>query len=99
MNDPSKPPAQAKVPPPPSRNLRRGLMVSIPMPAAAPDNLSKPNSGVQDLNFKVDPELHRAFKLAATMRGMSMKDLLDASFRCWLEQYGDEQLKALLPPR
>lgn len=69
-----------------------------PRPSLAlPDNMSKPNSGLQDLNFKVEPELHRAFKVVASLRGMSMKDLMEASFRCWLEQYGDEHMRLLLP--
>ena len=38
-----------------------------------------------DLNFKVDPDFHRAFKTEATVRGMSMKELLEASFKAFLE--------------
>lgn len=57
----------------------------------------KPNSSLQDMNFKVDPKFHRAFKVASTMNGMSMKELLDASFRTWIDKYGAEPLKTLLP--
>lgn len=62
-----------------------------------PNNMAKPNSGYQDLNFKVDPDFHRAFKLTAAMKGMQMKELLEASFRTWVEQYGDETIKAIIP--
>jgi hypothetical protein len=85
-----------KVPSPPQR---RGIIAQVPTPVAAPDNLSKPNSGLQDMNFKMSPEFHRAFKITASIRGMAMKDLLEASFRCWVEHYGDDQAKALLPPK
>jgi hypothetical protein len=57
----------------------------------------KPNAGLQDMNFKVDPEFHRAFKVASTMNGISMKELLDASFRAWIDRYGAETLKTFLP--
>jgi hypothetical protein len=51
---------------------------------------------MQDLNFKIEPAFHRAFKLAATLNGMSMRELLEASFKTWVEKYGDKQLKALI---
>lgn len=78
------------VPPPPPR---RGLS-AVPMPVtndlAPATNMSKPNSGTMDLNFKVDPETHHRFKMSATMRRMSMKDLLLASFNTWLEVHGQD---------
>ncbi len=43
------------------------------------------NRPTVDLNFKVDPDFHRSFKTKATTRGMSMKELLEASFRAFLE--------------
>ena len=46
--------------------------------------------GHGDLNFKVDPELRRQFKLVAAAKGMLMKDLLKASFDCWGERHADE---------
>lgn len=85
------------VPPPP--RARRGLMVAPPPPSAAPDNLARPNAGLQDMNFKMDPDFHRAFKVTATMRGMAMKELLEASFRCWVEIHGDDTIKAMLRPK
>jgi hypothetical protein len=38
-----------------------------------------------DLNFKVDPDFHQSFKTEATIRRMSMKELLEASFKAFLE--------------
>jgi hypothetical protein len=49
------------------------------------------SNGLQDLNFKVDPAFHLAFKAAATANRMSMKDLLEESFREWLSAH---QVKA-----
>ncbi len=45
-------------------------------------NLTRPNV---DLNFKVDPDFHQSFKTEATLRRMSMKELLEASFKAFLE--------------
>jgi len=39
-----------------------------------------------DLNFKVSPSFHRSFKLEATARGISMKDLLEDCFNAFREQ-------------
>lgn len=64
----------------------------------AADDLVKPNSDLQDLNFKVSPELHRAFKTTASLRKIAMKDLLEAAFRCWQDTYGDDLTRFLLPP-
>lgn len=95
MSETNVTPIKAAVPPPP----RRGLMTPPPAPKVEPptENMQKPNSGIQDMNFKVDPDFHMAFKLAATRKGMSMKELLEASFRAWLELHGDERLRAMLP--
>jgi hypothetical protein len=41
-----------------------------------------------DLNFKVAQSFHRHFKLEATMRGMTMKELLEVCFRTYLDQNG-----------
>ena len=82
---------KANVPPPP-RQTKQRLMAAVPLPEKAPENLSKPTdagtAGFVDLNFKVDETFHRRFKLEATVRGLSMKDLLIASFRSYLEQHG-----------
>jgi hypothetical protein len=101
LNDSKDNSRNAVVPPPPPRAAKRGILAAVPeiTEAAAPDNMQKANSGIQDMNFKVDPGFHQAFKVAAAVKGMAMKDLLEASFRCWVEQYGDAALKALLPPK
>jgi len=78
------------VPPPPKRALTSRLQMTPPAPTAAPDNLSKPTEEIQDMNFKVSASLHREFKLTAVSRGMSMKELLEASFRAWKELYGKD---------
>jgi hypothetical protein len=89
---------ELKIPAPPGAR-RRGLSVVESMqpavPQTVPDNLSKPATGLQDLNFKVDNDFHRTFKLAATLKGMSMKELLEGSFAAWVERYGDDQIRAL----
>jgi hypothetical protein len=55
------------------------------------------NSNLQDMNFKVNPEFHRLFRFASALNGMSMKELLDASFRAWINRCGADALKELLP--
>lgn len=90
------------VPPPPRSRVSRGLQA--PPPPAAPQttdapNLAQANSGAQDMNFKMDPAFHRAFKATASMRNMAMKELLEASFRTWVEINGNDVEKQLLPPK
>ncbi|SER26693.1 hypothetical protein SAMN05216548_11432 [Faunimonas pinastri] len=63
-------------------------MVSAPTPTFTPDNLSKSPEELKDLNFKVSPDLHRDFKLTATAWGMSMKELLEAAYKGWVEKHG-----------
>ncbi|MCK1543397.1 hypothetical protein IVB12_15885 [Bradyrhizobium sp. 179] len=85
--------------PPPPRSRARGLPTPPPAPNQVSDNLAKSNSGIQDMNFKMDPDFHRAFKATASMRNMAMKELLEASFRTWVEVNGTELEKSLLPPK
>lgn len=50
----------------------------------------------KDLNFKVDPQFHQAFKLAATGACISMKDLLEDCFWFWINRLNDlDQRKRL----
>lgn len=91
--------AASRVPPPPGPRQRRGLNVEPPKIDQPAENLANPNTGIQDLNFKVSPELHKAFKAAAAMKGLAMKELLEACFRCWVELYGDDTIKRMLPPK
>jgi transcriptional regulator with XRE-family HTH domain len=41
-----------------------------------------------DLNFKVPQKLHRRFRMEASARGLTMKELLIASFRAYLDANG-----------
>lgn len=63
-----------------------------PKPDSAPDNLGTPTDEgfetFQNLNFKVPPAFHRRFRLEATLRQLSMKALLEASFQCYLDTNG-----------
>lgn len=72
------------VPPPPSRSR---LVAPPPVTTMTPDNLSQQEKWT-DLNFKVDATFHRQFKTTATIWGMSMKDLLEASFKFWVQHHG-----------
>jgi len=67
--------------------LRRRLSLGGALDAPVPDNLSIPTDQWADLNFKVSPAFHRAFKKEATDRGWSMKELLEASLRMFLEKH------------
>jgi len=66
--------------------LPRGLVFARePVPVASNPSVDlNSNKPSVDLNFKVDPDFHRAFKTEATVRGMSMKELLEASFKAFL---------------
>lgn len=79
---------KVKAGPPPERPLTRRLSVSIP-DTETPNNLTIPNSGRHDLNFKVSPELRRRFKTEAAARGWNMKQLLEACFESFLRQHGE----------
>lgn len=43
---------------------------------------------LKDLNFKVNEDFHVEFKITATKRKMSMKDLLEACFEAWKDKHG-----------
>lgn len=94
MTDETPKPANSVPPPPRARN--RGLNIPVPKTEEIPDNLSKPNSGIQDMNFKVPSDFHRAFKMSAASRNMPMKEMLVATYRCWVEVYGDDDDKKRL---
>jgi hypothetical protein len=42
---------------------------------------------LKDLNFKVDPEFHTKFKSVATIRRLSMKELLEECFQVYLQKH------------
>lgn len=80
------------MPPPPPISVQTPApkrLPDVPLPAETPNNLSVGSDGIRDLNFKVSPEFHLRFKTTATMWGMSMKDLLEASFAAWTEKFGN----------
>lgn len=85
--------------PAPPRAARRGLQSPPPAPAETLDNLAKSNAGSENMNFKMDPDFHRAFKTISSLRNMRMKELLEAAMRCWIDKYGNEFEKTLLPPK
>lgn len=41
-----------------------------------------------DMSFKVPAKFHRRFKRTSSNWGMSMKELLEASFKEWVEKHG-----------
>ena len=69
---------------------RTRLAAPPPPPQEAPDHLSTPSDegALQDMNFKVAPKFHRRFKIEASVRGVSMKELLEASFQAYLKEHG-----------
>ena len=44
------------------------------------------SGSVHDLNFKVSPEFHRAFKVQASLRGLSMRELLEVAFNDYVKR-------------
>lgn len=50
----------------------------------------------RNLNFKAEPAL-RAYKIIAAERGMPMKELMEASFRVWIDKESDASVEPLLP--
>ncbi len=72
----------AKPPPPPGNPATSANVKGEAPPAAAViHNLKKPQSGdLKPLNFKVEPEFHRAFKAYAASHGISMVELLREGF-------------------
>lgn len=88
----SPPPKKPQVPPPPGKPLKQRFMTHVPTLEQTPENLTKPaETGFQDLNFKVSPDFHRLFKTTAVMRGMSMKELLEAAFNHYVQSFPTRQ--------
>ena len=84
----------AKPPPPPARIAPADKTNSngkgdAPPPIAVVHNLKKPQAGdLKPLNFKVDPEFHRAFKAYAASHAISMVELLREGFELVKEHRG-----------
>lgn len=74
----------ANVPPPNSRAPR--LPAPPPPVSAAPQNMATPNGDkMVDMNFKVPAAMHKRVKMEAFQRGMSMKELVEAALRFYIE--------------
>lgn len=77
---------KAPVGKPPSKKADEfKLLATIADTAEKPfvaDNM-KVKKVYKDLNFKVDAKFSREFKMTATSRGMSMKELLEDCFAAW----------------
>jgi predicted HicB family RNase H-like nuclease len=56
-------------------------------PEAPSENLTKPDEKLKDLGFRVDPVFHQQFKIEAAIRGMSMRELLEAAFRSYCDNH------------
>lgn len=80
---------KARIGPPPSgKKTKQRLQMTLPQAADIPDNLSVSNEDVAFLNFKVPTSLKTQFKGEAAARNWSMRRLLEASFREFLERNG-----------
>src|SRR5260370_8996013 len=49
-----------------------------------------------NMNFKMSAEFNRCFELAAFARGMTKKELLEASFRLWVDKYSNAKEEGFL---
>ncbi|MFL9827110.1 ParA family protein [Rhodoplanes sp. SY1] len=60
---------------------------------------SKRTTRLVDCNFKVAPGFHRAFKTAAALNRMSMRELLEVSVRSWISENckDDPRIRMLCP--
>ena len=87
------PSTRAPVPPPPKKSSNR-LTAALGEPSAiadvvTPNNAAKPSDDrLKDLNFKVEESFHVEFKTTASVRRMSMKELLEACFAAWKDKHG-----------
>lgn len=78
------------VPPPPRAKAGVSRLPSpAPASAEAPNNLATPTEDIVFLSFKVSPKFRRQFKRTANEWGMTSRELMEASFRHWLEKHGE----------
>lgn len=52
---------------------------------------------LRNMNFKVNPTFKRGFKVIAARRGMTIKELFEASFRVWVDKESDASVEPFLP--
>ena len=55
--------------------------------AAAP--VSTPPGDLVDLNFKLDAEFRKTFKIRATRAGLTNREFIRAAFQAYCEKFGD----------
>jgi hypothetical protein len=84
---------RAPVPPPPRKPSSRLTAAlgepSVTIKAVTLNNAAKPSDDrLKDLNFKVKEGFHVEFKTTASIRRMSMKELLEACFEAWKDKHG-----------
>jgi hypothetical protein len=56
------------------------------------------SNDLKDLNFKVDAIFHKNYKLVATLKGLTMRELLEKTFYDYVRATNDRQLKKLVRP-
>ncbi len=80
----------ANVPPPPGKGKGKGTPPASNAAAhVVGNNTTKPEAGeLVPMNFKVDSELKKDFKMFAAMHDMSMVDLLKEAFALYKEHKG-----------
>ncbi|MBA8881697.1 hypothetical protein [Phyllobacterium myrsinacearum] len=54
-------------------------------PTSVPNNMTE--TEYANLNFKVDKEFKRVFKLTAATHDISYRDLLEQAFAAWVEKH------------
>jgi len=77
--------------PPPKRRRMLDRQDEIIRPEAPSHTDTPSDEGYKnfvDLNFKVTAAFHKRFRLEATLRTMSLKDLFGASFQAYLDANG-----------
>lgn len=53
----------------------------------------RPSTALRDLNFKVHPDFHKKFKLAAAHHEIAMSSFLQMLFYDWLNQPGQKAIR------
>jgi predicted HicB family RNase H-like nuclease len=84
-------PTKANIQKPPQPNSMKFLGALQEKPEFTADNMADPDTKARDLNFKVSPEFHTKFKMTAAAAGLSMKELLEDSFKAWVVMRGSHE--------
>lgn len=83
MTTPKDKPGVVPPPPPPANRLP----APPPRLDETPTNMGTPTEDLVTMNFKVPPRLRMQFKSESSMRGMSMRDMLEASFKFYCQKF------------